>query len=119
MSNPASGPDFSGVTSEKQAEELARAGKLERLLLLPAIFGGRDDVPANYVYVPVGLAEVKQRIDENIIAPLVRDGQVTKYAATPEYSGSSTIPIAITVTASVPGSFTTTIAVWGEGLTRA
>ena len=118
MSTPAIGPDFSHVTSQEQAEELARAGRLEQLLLLPEVFGGRPDVPQNIVYVPVGLAEVKRNIDENIVAPLAREGAVTRYSATPEYEGDSFIPIAITVTASEPGSFTTTIAVWGSALTR-
>jgi hypothetical protein len=118
MSTPSSGPDFSHVTSQEQAEALAQVGELEQLLLLPEIFGGRSDLPHNIVYVPVGLAEVKRHIDENIIAPLAREGTVTRYAATPEYTGDSFIPIAITVTASDPGSFTTTIAVWGEALTR-
>jgi hypothetical protein len=114
----APGPDFSSITSEAKAEELARQGLLEKMLLLPVVFGGRDDIPENYVYVPVGLAAVKRRIDENIIAPLVRDGSVTRYSASPEYSGTSTIPIAVTVTASQPGSFTTTINIWGEALRR-
>jgi hypothetical protein len=95
---------------------LARAGRLEKLLLLPAVFGGRDDAAANHVYVPVGLAEVKRGIDENIVAPMVRDGKVTRYAATPRYSGKSFIPIAIDITASEPASFTTTIAIWGDAL---
>ncbi len=112
------GPDFSNITSQAQAAELARDGQLEALLLLPAVFGGRDDIPENVVYVPVGLGEVKRGIDENVIAPLVREGKVTRYSATPEYTGKSFIPIAITITASEPGSFTTTIAIWGEALTR-
>lgn len=118
MSTPSIGPDFSHVRSQAQAEELARAGQLEKLLLLPEIFGGQPDLPHNIVYVPVGLAEVKRHIDEDIIAPLAEKGTVTQYSATPEYAGDSFIPIAITVTAADPGSFTTTIAVWGEALTR-
>jgi hypothetical protein len=118
MSTAAVGPDFSHVTSQASAEELARAGQLEKLLLLPTMFGGQPDLPQNFVYVPIGLAEIKRNIDENIIAPLARQGTITRYAATPEYAGDSFIPIAITVTASDPGSFTTTIAVWGEALTR-
>ncbi len=112
------GPDFSHITSEAQAAQLASEGQLEKLLLLPTVFGGRDDIPENVVYVPVGLAEVKGGIDENIIAPLARQGTVSRYTAEPEYTGTSFIPIAITITASDPGSFTTTIAIWGEALTR-
>jgi hypothetical protein len=117
-STPSTGPDFGDVTSLEKAEELARAGTLERLLLLPAIFGGRDDVRENIVYVPVGLADVKRGIDDNIIAPLARDGKITRYVAEPTYEGDSFIPTAITIVASEPGSFTATIAVWGEPLRR-
>ena len=112
------GPDFSHITSQAQAAQLASDGRLEKLLLLPAVFGGRDDTAHNVVYVPVGLAEVKRGIDENVIAPLARDGTVSRYTAEPEYSGQSVVPIAITITAADPGSFTTTIAIWGEALTR-
>jgi hypothetical protein len=108
-------PDFSHVTSQARAEELARAGQLEKLLLLPAVFGGAD-IPPNTVYVPVGIAEAKRRIDENTVAPLARDGTVTNYAATPRYAGDSFVPIAITIVASDPGSFTATIAIWGDAL---
>jgi hypothetical protein len=110
------GPDFSTVMSRAAAEELVRAGRLEPLLLLPTMFGGRDDIPENVVYVPVGFAEVKRGIDENIVAPLAREGRISRYAAEPRYAGDSFIPVAITITATDPGSFTTTIAVWGDGL---
>jgi hypothetical protein len=110
------GPDFSHITSQSAALDLVRVGQLEPLLLLPDIFGGRDDVAANVVYVPVGLADVKRGIDENIVVPLAREGQVTRYVATPRYEGDSFIPTAITINASEPGSFTTTIAIWGSAL---
>jgi hypothetical protein len=113
------GPDFSHITSQSAALDLVRFGQLEPLLLLPDIFGGRDDVAANVVYVPVGLADVKRGIDENIVAPLAREGQVTRYVATPRYEGDSFIPTAITINAAEPGSFTTTIAIWGSALRNA
>jgi hypothetical protein len=110
------GPDFSKVTSRERAEELVRAGQMEPPLLLPPMFGGRADIPENVVYVPVGFVEVKRGIDENIVAPLARDGQVSRYAAEPRYSGDSFIPVEITIAASDPGSFTTRIAIWGDAL---
>lgn len=109
--------DFSTVDSREKAEQLARDGRLEPLFLLPLRFGGLD-VPENVVYVPVGLSGVKAGIDDNVIAPLVADGTVTRYVATPEYAGDSFVPIAITIEASEPGSFTTTMNLWGPALTR-
>ena len=75
-------------------------------------------MPANVVYVPVGMAAVKDGIDTNVVAPLAADGKVTRYVATPEYVGVSFVPVAITIVASDPGSFTTTLNLWGPALER-
>ena len=111
------GPDFSTVDSREKAEQLAAQGRLEKLFLLPPEFGGLD-VAENVVYVPAGTADIKRGIDANGIAPLVAEGQITRYATEPEYAGDSFVPIALTIVASEPGSFTTTINLWGEALDR-
>jgi hypothetical protein len=111
------GPDFSAIDSQAKAEELFRRGDLEKLLLMPEAFGGSDN-PLNTLYVPLGVGAIKSGIDENVIAPLAAEGTVTQYQAKPEYQGKSFIPIAITIVASNPGSFSTTINIWGEALTR-
>jgi hypothetical protein len=112
------GPDFSGIDSQAKAEARLQAGEFEKLLLLPAQFGGTDD-PRNIVYVPRGFVSIKANIDTNIIKPLVAQGKVTRYQATPEYQGASFVPIAIKIVAAHPGSFTTTINIWGKALERA
>jgi hypothetical protein len=117
QSPPPIGPDFSGIDSQEKAEELFRRGDLEKLHLTPLEFGG-EDIPVNTLYVPVGLAAVKAGIDNNIIGPLIAQGKITNYTATPEYQGNSFIPIAIEVVASDPGEFKTTINIWGDALTR-
>jgi hypothetical protein len=109
--------DFSGTDSKAKAEAGSQRGELEKLLLLPAEFGGTDD-PRNVVYVPQGFVAIKADIDLNIIKQLVADRKVTEYRATPEYQGKSFVPIAIKIVASNPGSFTTTINIWGEALAR-
>ena len=114
---PPDGPDFSAIDSREKAEEMFRRGELEKLFLMPLEFGGGDD-PHNTVFVPVGTAAVKAGIDQNVIAPLVEEGKVTQYTATPEYQGRSFIPIAIRVVASDPGQFSSTINIWGDALTR-
>jgi len=111
------GPDFSDIDSRKKAEAAFRRGDLEKLFLMPLEFGGEDN-PLNTLYVPIGLAEVKSGIDNNIIRPLAAEGKINKYAATPEYQGNSVIPIAIKIMASDPGEFTTTLKIWGDALTR-
>jgi hypothetical protein len=110
-------PDFSMVDSRAKAEELFRRGELEKLFLMPLEFGGQD-IPLNVVYVPVGIAAIKSRIDNNDIRPLASEGKIRHYKAVPEYQGKSFIPIAVTITASDPGQFTTTIKIWGEALNR-
>jgi hypothetical protein len=112
---PANGPDFSGIDSNAKAEELFRRGELEKLFLMPLEFGG-EDIPPNTVYVPVGVAAIKDGIDHNVIGPLVEEGKVTSYTASPRYQGSSFIPIAIQIVASNPGDFTTTLNIWGDAL---
>jgi hypothetical protein len=117
MDDASDGPDFSDIDSQAKAQAAFRAGRVERCLLLPAKLGGAD-IPQNMVYVPMGIARIKAGIDDNVITPLVAQGKVTQYTATPEYQGNSFIPIAIQVIASSPGNFTTTINIWGDALKR-
>ena len=102
------GPDFTSVDSKLKAEDLYRRGVLVKLLLLPTELGGQE-VPANVVFVPAFAANVKARIDHNVVQALVGAGKVTRYRAIPEYQGDSFIPCAITITASNPGKFSSTI----------
>lgn len=108
-------PDFSAVDSRDKAESLTLTGELEQLLLCPTEFGGTNS-PGNILYVPRGFAAEKARIDLQIIAPLIREGKLSRYSARPEYQGSSFVPAAIHIVASEPGSFAATIAVWGDAL---
>ena len=114
---PPVGPDFSGIDTPAKAEAWFRRGDLEKLFLMPLEYGGEDS-PLNTLYVPVGVAAVKAGIDTNGIGPLVSAGKVSRYTAEPEYQGKSVIPIAVTITASDPGEFTTTISIWGDALVR-
>src|SRR6478609_10097282 len=110
------GPDFSTVDSQEKAEALFRQGELEKLYVTPLQFGGLD-IPENVLYVPIGVVEMKANIDDNIIAALVQDGKATRYVAEPEYEGKSFVPSAIKIMAIQPGSFETTIKIWGKALT--
>ena len=111
------GPDYSMVDSRQKALARAVRGDLVPLQLLPAIFGG-DDSAENLVFVPSFAADLKNRTDENVIAPLAREGKFTRYRATPEYWGNSFVPIAIRIVAEDPGSFAYDLAIWGEALER-
>lgn len=111
------GPNFSHVDSREKALAMVEKGELEPLYLMPPEFGGPDDA-RNIVYVPVGIAEIKQGTDLNIIAALVESGKVRSYSAVPEYRGRSFIPIAIKIVASDPGRFESEIMIWGEALER-
>jgi hypothetical protein len=111
------GPDFSDVDTREKAEELCKAGRLEPMLLLPPLFGG-EHVPPNIVYVPIGVAAIKESSDRNVIEPAARAGKVTRYKYDLEYEGKSFVPIAIKITASDPGRATATINIWGKVLGR-
>jgi hypothetical protein len=111
------GPDFSHVDSLEKAHALFERGELDRILLLPEQFGGKD-IPENVVYVPRGLGEAKSGFDRQI-RDLIQQGLVDHYEATPRYQGRSFIPITIEVRATSskrPGSFGANVEVWGEGL---
>ncbi|WP_207548724.1 hypothetical protein [Mycolicibacterium peregrinum] len=115
-------PDFSMVDSAQKAEELYAQGQLERMLLLPAEFGGVD-IEQNVVYVPVGFTAAKAEIDNNVISPLIQEGKVQAYSAVPEYEGASFVPIAIQISAWHPDSPETstvagTLAAWGSAVER-
>ena len=85
--------------------------------MCPPCFGGQDN-RLNTLYVPIGTAEIKARIDTNTIAVLAAEGKVTRYKAKPEYQDKSVVPIAVTITASDPGQFAATINIWGNALKR-
>jgi len=114
---PAPGPDYSHVDTLEKALGLFRSGELVKLLLLPQDFGGAD-VPANVVYVPDFVVDVKAGIDMNVVMPMIHQGEARRYAALPRYEGISVVPSAIAITASDPGSFQTQIRIWGAALAQ-
>ncbi|MDP3855986.1 hypothetical protein [Phenylobacterium sp.] len=111
------GPDYSHVDTREKAERLVERGKLVALLLLPEQFGG-DWRAENIVFVPPFAADLKTRVDENIIIPLAIEGKVTRYRAEPEHAGRSMVPIAVKLVASDPADFTYNMAIWGDALGR-
>lgn len=111
------GPDFSHIDSREKAQEAHARGELEKLYLMPLEFGGMDN-DLNTLLVPIGIADIKDGIDNNVVAPLAEEGKVSTYKATPEYQAESVIPIAIKIVASDPEEFATTINIWGDALNR-
>jgi hypothetical protein len=109
------GPNFSEIDTPEKVRRLVAEGILERVLLLPAEFGG-ENVEPNIAHVPVGLAEIKADTDRNVILPLAKQGTVTRYVATPTYTGRSHVPTSIEIRATDPGDFTFELQCWGEGL---
>jgi len=92
--------DFSAIDSVAKAQALYNQGKLERLFLFPLEFGGQE-IPQNILYVPHGIAAIKQQID-SAIGDMVKQGLVSGYAAEPEYKGDSFIPSRIKIKTSHP-----------------
>ncbi len=112
---PPTGPDYRHVTTRAAAERLGRQGELVPLLLLPAEFGGQD-IPENVVHVPPFVAGLKARIDGEQVLPLAHEGKVSRYTATPAYEGGSVVPASLRIEATDPGSFGTTIHIWGAAV---
>ena len=105
--------DYSTIDSEEKAKALHREGKLELLYLFPLEFGGKQ-IPQNTLYVPPGIAAIKQQID-GMIRDLVMAGEVAQNSAVPEYKGDSFIPSKIKISTShpeKPGGVSPTINIW-------
>ena len=108
-------PDFSTIDSKEKAEELFKQGVLEKCFLIPLNFGGTE-TPKNTVYVPVGIANVKQGVDDNEIRPLIAAGKAKRYTTKFTYHNDRTvIPTTITIAVSDPSEeISKTIHVWGD-----
>jgi|SRR5215472_11459742 len=104
--------DYSVVDSQEKAETRGE-GKLEVLYLFPLEFGGKE-IPQNTLYVPIGIAAIKQQID-GMIADLVKARAIREYRAIQEYKGDSFIPSKIKITTShpeKPGGLNPVINIW-------
>lgn len=107
--------DLSFVDSRDKAVELAREGKLHKILLFPQEFGGQD-VEQNVVYVPAGIPELKDQITSTLIK-LVQDGSIDNLKVEPEYKGTSFVPAKIKMHTShsssdKKGQFNPVIDIW-------
>jgi len=106
-------PDFSAVTSLAAAEALARKGKLVRILLFPAEFGG-EDIAENAVYITPEAAAARELI-LGTLHRFTKEGLIDKLDVTPDYKGDSFVPSRIVMHAThskKKGGFEPTIEVW-------
>lgn len=114
LPSPSPSPDVSAdcasVDSREKAQELKKAGALEKVYLFP-LEGGGQDVEINTVYVPRKAALEKAAVDQEIVE-LGQQGKVSKYNAKPEYVGRSFVPFRIVVEASGTESIRRVIEVW-------
>ncbi len=106
--------DFSHVTSPQIAAKLSEEGKLFKILLFPAEFGGTE-VPPNVVYVPPGIPEIKHQLTGTLIR-FFNEGLINQLKVEPEYKGQSFVPSKIHMRAwhseKQDGSFEPTIDIW-------
>jgi hypothetical protein len=119
MHDPAGSlPDFAAIRTVQQADSLFKAGLLDRLFIMPLEFGG-EEIPQNLLYVPKGAAARKAAIDQEVIAPLIQEGRISKYTANAEYQDGSVVPSAIKITVSDLETYTFTLNLWGNAVKRA
>lgn len=85
--------DYSEITSRELAVKLVEEGKLFKVLLFPAEFGGKD-IEANVAYVPTGIPEIKERLTGTLLR-FAREGLINRLEVMPEYKGSSFVPCRI------------------------
>jgi len=105
--------DYSNITSREIAEQHVAQGKLYKILLFPAEFGG-EERPENITYVPPGIPEIKDQLTGTLIRS-TRDGLIDNLRVTPEYKGNSFVPARIRMFAThktKKGSFNPVIEIW-------
>jgi hypothetical protein len=106
-------PDFSSVGSVESAAALAAQGKLVRVLLFPAEFGG-DDIPQNAVYITPEAAAARE-LALGTISRMIEKGLLDRMEVSPVYKGKSFVPASLVFKAwhsSKEGRFEPTIEVW-------
>jgi len=75
--------NYDKIDTLEKAEEEFRKGNLEKLYLLSPMFGGKDEIH-NIIYVPIGIKEAKEKVD-NHIADLLDQGKTQSYNCNLEY----------------------------------
>lgn len=106
-------PDYSAVTSREAADRLVSQGKLFKILLFPAEFGG-EARPENIVYVPAGIPGIKDQLTGTLVR-FVKQDLIDNLRVEPEYKGHSLVPARIrmfTTHKDKAGSFNPVIEIW-------
>ena len=75
--------DFSDVSSREQAERLVGEGRLARILLFPAEFGG-EDIPPNVTFVPPAVAPIREALI-GTLTRFIEEGLIDRMTVSPEY----------------------------------
>ncbi len=89
------------VEAKKELDMLIAQGKVEKIFLMPEVFGGTD-VSQNILWVTIKCARAKEQIDQQVISE-VQGGRQIKYNVFPHYDDSvkiSYIPSNIEIIAS-------------------
>lgn len=105
--------DFSDVTSRARAEQLAAEGRLVRILLFPAEFGGEDS-ELNAVFVPPAIVGIRAMLI-GTLTRFIEQGLIDRMTVTPEYRGDSFVPARLRFHASHStrrGEFIPVIEIW-------
>lgn len=95
------------AAAKKEREELIQTGKVTKILLMPAVFGG-EDIPQNTLWVSHSCAQKKSEIDQKIIEA-VQKGLNVSYDVRPRYDDSikvSYIPVELEIIATDKADFT-------------
>jgi hypothetical protein len=103
--------DYSAVDSLDKAWRAVEQGDLVAILMLPEMFGGKERAE-NIVFVPEAVAARKDKIDDEIILPLIQAGKIVEYSVTPAYAGKAMVPLSLTITATSPEPHLYNLQIW-------
>ncbi|MBP5223191.1 MAG: hypothetical protein J6Z35_08545 [Lachnospiraceae bacterium] len=88
---------FAAIDTLGKAHMMVDRGMLEPLYLHGLRFGGTES-PENRVYVPIGIARLKDQKDDEI-EKLMKEGKIKDYKCTPKYKNMSRVPYEIEISA--------------------
>lgn len=106
-------PDFTNFQTLPSVRALAGEGRLVKLLLFPAEFGG-EEVPKNVVYVTAEAAAAHSTII-GTLRRMIGEGLIDQLEVKPVWRGKSFVPAAIRFHgwhSTMSGSFDPEIVVW-------
>ena len=87
------------VEAQNELNDLLKQKKVQKILLLPEIFGGQD-IPQNVTYVPLKCVSIIKKIEKKVEKYVLKNDVSVKYSVKPHFDDSiklSYIPVKLEI----------------------